>query len=99
MIGSTVSAVVANLISSNEQLALKFVSLQPTCRLERDTCTWIICVALSIQNALKSFITNHHINNICPSFQLTAELENEGDLPPLDTSIQQMENGSLDIHI
>ena len=76
-----------------ENLALESAPVQPGLwkRYVDNTCC--IVKSAAVDDLLR------HLNSVRPSIKCTVEVEREGTLPFLDTCVQQMEGGGLDITI
>ena len=90
--GSPVSAVVANLyMEFFEELALELAPTRPRFwkRYVDDTC----CIMQ--RDAMEPLL--HHFNEVRPTIKFTMELEKDGSLPFLDTSLTRREDGTLNM--
>ena len=92
--GSPVSAVVTNLyMEFFEELALESAPSRP--RFWKwyvdDTC----CIIQ--RDAVEPLL--HHLNKVRPTIKFTMELEKDGSLPFLDTSLTQREDGTLNVTV
>ena len=92
--GSPVSAVVANLyMEFFEELALESAPSRPRFwkRYVDDTC----CIMQ--RDAVEPLL--RHLNEVRPTIKFTMELEKDGSLPFLDTSLTRREDGTLNVTV
>ncbi|XP_071510232.1 uncharacterized protein [Diadema antillarum] len=90
--GSPLSPIVANLFMENfEETALQTATLRPKVWLRYVDDTFVVWQhgAEEINNFLQ------HLNSQHPSIKFTMDMENQGDIPFLDTKITRTAQGSL----